>query len=128
MNDKTDISSHLLEEARSVIHDPAHLGVLPCEPRHGGIYPKVDLAIWLRSCIKEVSVPIEGQVRGSIPQWITGEFLQNGPGKFYFGEDVFKHLFDGSALLQKYSIEKGKVYYQCRLFHFQFYMFLDKLW
>ena len=27
--------------------------------------------------------------------------VQNGPGKFSFGNDVFKHLFDGSALLQK---------------------------
>lgn len=80
MDETVDISSHLLDEARSVIHDPAHLGVLPCESRHGGIYPKVDLAIWLRSCIKEVSVPIEGQVRGTIPHWITGDFLQNGPG------------------------------------------------
>ena len=82
----------------------------------GGEYPKVDLGIWLRSCIKEVTVPIEGRVSGKIPTWITGELLQNGPGKFYFGEDVFKHLFDGSALLQKYSISQGKVHYQCRYF------------
>ena len=87
--------------------------------RQNGFYPKVDLAIWLRSCIKEVSVPLEGKVQGLIPHWITGDLLQNGPGKFYFGEDVFKHLFDGSALLQKYSIHKGKVHYQCRWILFQ---------
>jgi hypothetical protein len=86
MSDHSDITSHLLDEARDVVHDPEHLGVLPCEPRDGGMYPKVDLAIWLRSCIKEVSVPIEGQVRGTIPKWISGELLQNGPGKFYFGQ------------------------------------------
>ena len=29
-------------------------------------------------------------------------------------QDVFQHLFDGSALVQKYAIENGEVYYQCR--------------
>ena len=39
----------------------------------------------------------------------------NGPGKFYYGADVFQHLFDGSALIQKYAIAKdGQVYYQCK--------------
>ena len=39
----------------------------------------------------------------------------NGPGKFYYGSDVFQHLFDGSALIQKYAIAKdGQVYYQCK--------------
>ncbi len=29
------------------------IGVLPCEPRQGGLYPRVDLSIWLRSCVEE---------------------------------------------------------------------------
>ena len=35
--------------------------------------------------------------------------VQNGPGKFSFGPDVFQHLFDGSALLQKenFNITSG---------------------
>ena len=46
---------------------------------------------------------------GTIPPWLEGNFLQNGPGKFYFGaNDVFQHLFDGSALVQKYIGEKSK--------------------
>ena len=91
------------------------LGILPCQTKETGFYPKVDLAIWLRSCISEVEHALEGNVKGCIPRWLCGNLLQNGPGKFYFGEnDVFKHLFDGSALLQKYSIKDGKVSYQCR--------------
>ena len=44
-----------------------------------------------------------------------GELLMNGPGKFYFGNDVFQHLFDGSALVQKYAVgQDGQVYYQCK--------------
>ena len=43
-----------------------------------------------------------------------GDLLMNGPGKFYFGQDVFQHLFDGSALIQKFGISNGEVHYQCR--------------
>ncbi len=28
-------------------------GLLPYERKEGGLYPKVDLGIWLRSCVKE---------------------------------------------------------------------------
>ena len=40
--------------------------------------------------------------------------MQNGPGKFSFGTDVFKHLFDGSALVRKFKIADGEVSYQCQ--------------
>jgi len=71
-----EISEQLLKEAQRAIHDPLTLGILPYEPRENGLYPKVDLGIWLRSCIKEVAVPMEGKVVGIIPSWITGDFLQ----------------------------------------------------
>lgn len=28
-------------------------GVLPCQPKETGLYPNVDLSIWLRSCVQE---------------------------------------------------------------------------
>ena len=90
------------------------IGILPCEDRHGGLYPNVDLSIWLRSCIKEVVQPKKGKLTGLIPAWLKGDLLMNGPGKFYFGQDVFQHLFDGSALVQKFAISEGEVHYQCR--------------
>ena len=40
--------------------------------------------------------------------------VQNGPGKFYFGSDVFRHLFDGSALVRKFFISEGEVTYKCQ--------------
>ena len=62
-----------------------------------------------------MSVPKRGQLIGRIPKWVKGDLLMNGPGKFYYGTDVFQHLFDGSALIQKYAIaEDGEVYYQCK--------------
>ena len=40
--------------------------------------------------------------------------VQNGPGKFSFGSAVFRHLFDGSALVRKFNIADGEVSYQCQ--------------
>ena len=51
---------------------------------------------------------------GTIPHWIKGSFVQNGPGNFTFGSDVFRHLFDGSALVRKFNIADGNVTYQCK--------------
>ena len=51
---------------------------------------------------------------GEIPEWLEGRLIQNGPGKFSFGNDVFNHLFDGSALLQQFSIKNGEATYMCR--------------
>ena len=92
------------------VHGP-HKGILPCQERSGGHYPLVDMSIWLRSCTHEVADPVMAtRTTGTIPAWLEGNFLQNGPGKFYFGaNDVFQHLFDGSALVQKYIGEKSNV-------------------
>lgn len=110
---KESLGPYLGDEARKVPND-GYLGVLPCEDRESGLYPNVDLSIWLRSCISEQEKPLEGIVKGQIPEWILGSFLQNGPGKFFYGDKIVRHLFDGAALVQKYHIEEGKVMYQCR--------------
>jgi len=112
--DEYDISRILEKEAEVSLHGP-YKGILPCQERAGGYYPLVDMSIWLRSCTHEVTDPVLGKVTGTIPEWLEGNFLQNGPGKFYFGaNDVFNHLFDGSALVQKYVVRNGQVSYQCR--------------
>ncbi|XP_002732624.1 carotenoid-cleaving dioxygenase, mitochondrial-like, partial [Saccoglossus kowalevskii] len=50
----------------------------------------------------------------TIPEWLNGSFLRNGPGLFEIGEDSFNHLFDGMALLHKFTVKDGKVTYQNR--------------
>ena len=67
-----------------------------------------------RSCQEENMKPLLGNKYGLIPNWINGSLVQNGPGKFSFGSDVFKHLFDGSALVRKFKIADGEVSYQCQ--------------
>jgi len=35
--------------------------------------------------VEETPEPIATEVQGTIPSWINGNFLRNGPGKFEFG-------------------------------------------
>lgn len=35
--------------------------------------------------VEETPEPISTDVHGTIPSWINGSFLRNGPGKFEFG-------------------------------------------
>lgn len=59
------------------------------------------------------SLPIEG----SIPEWLTGTLLRNGPAKFEVGERQLRHWFDGLAMLHKFSFGGGRVSYANRFLH-----------
>ncbi|RWS08685.1 beta:beta-carotene 9' [Dinothrombium tinctorium] len=45
---------------------------------------------------------------------VEGSLIRNGPGKQRIGCDEFKHMFDGSALIRKFDIENGRVFYRSR--------------
>ncbi|XP_061557691.1 carotenoid-cleaving dioxygenase, mitochondrial-like isoform X1 [Phycodurus eques] len=64
--------------------------------------------------VAETPDPIPAEVQGTIPLWISGSLLRNGPGKFEFGDTHFNHWFDGMAMLHKFKIEKGQVTYTSR--------------
>lgn len=49
--------------------------------------------------------PVDAAVEGKIPAWLHGSYIRNGPGTFR----GMKHLFDGYAMLVKFSFEDGKV-------------------
>lgn len=70
--------------------------------------------MWLRSCVKEITEPLEGHVIGTIPTWLNGSLLRNGPGSWKVGDASFQHLFDCSALLHRFAIHNGNVTYQNR--------------
>ncbi|CAL8350585.1 unnamed protein product [Lota lota] len=57
---------------------------------------------------------IHTTVTGTIPDWISGNFLRNGPGKFEIGNQTLNHWFDGMALLHQFKISKGRVTYRSR--------------
>ncbi|XP_005808562.2 beta,beta-carotene 9',10'-oxygenase-like isoform X2 [Xiphophorus maculatus] len=63
---------------------------------------------------EETPDPIPTTTKGTIPAWINGSFLRNGPGKFEFGEDRYDHWFDGMALMHRFHICEGSVTYSSR--------------
>lgn len=63
---------------------------------------------------KETPTSVESKIIGTIPDWISGDFFRNGPGKFDVGDDQVGHMFDGFALMHKFEIAKGKVFYSSR--------------
>ncbi|XP_067124559.1 carotenoid-cleaving dioxygenase, mitochondrial-like [Centruroides vittatus] len=70
-----------------------------------------------RSCKKDVVEPIEGTVTGEIPTWLKGCLIRNGGGAYEVGQDKYKHVFDGLALMHKFNIVDGSVTYQNRFLH-----------
>ncbi|KAF6214118.1 hypothetical protein GE061_011849 [Apolygus lucorum] len=85
------------------------------------VLPHCDLTVWLRDCKGDITVPIEGDSMGSIPHWLQGNLLRNGPGVLSIGQDQFNHLFDSSAVIHRFSIRKGKVTYQCKFLRSETY-------
>ncbi|KAK7883185.1 hypothetical protein WMY93_029359 [Mugilogobius chulae] len=64
--------------------------------------------------VEETPEPIPTNIKGKIPEWINGNFLRNGPGKFEIGNQKFNHWFDGMALLHQFKIANGEVTYKSR--------------
>ncbi|KAM6969814.1 carotenoid-cleaving dioxygenase, mitochondrial-like [Aplochiton taeniatus] len=64
--------------------------------------------------VEETPEPIATETQGTIPSWIHGSLLRNGPGKFEFGNDHYNHWFDGMALLHQFKIVDGRVTYKSR--------------
>uniref|UniRef100_A0A3Q1CEK9 Beta-carotene oxygenase 2b n=1 Tax=Amphiprion ocellaris TaxID=80972 RepID=A0A3Q1CEK9_AMPOC len=64
--------------------------------------------------VEDTPEPISTRISGTIPEWINGNFLRNGPGKFEIGDQKFNHWFDGMALLHQFKISNGQVTYKSR--------------
>ena len=45
---------------------------------------------------------------GTIPPWLSGRLIRNGPGRFEVGDTKYGHLFDGLALIHSFTIDQGK--------------------
>ncbi|XP_076867979.1 carotenoid-cleaving dioxygenase, mitochondrial isoform X3 [Brachyhypopomus gauderio] len=77
--------------------------------------------VWGLQCIEplvrsveENPEPVPTTVKGTIPAWVRGSLLRNGPGKFEFGNQHFNHWFDGMALMHRFQITNGHVTYSSR--------------
>lgn len=72
--------------------------------------------------------PFEGRVAahecpvaGTIPGWLDGRLLRNGPGAFRAGDRDVNHWFDGFALLRAFEIADGGVTYRARFLESEAY-------
>ncbi len=50
-------------------------------------------------------------VTGTIPEWVQGTLVRNGPGTFRVGDRQYRHWFDGLAMLHKFSFSGNQVSY-----------------
>jgi carotenoid cleavage dioxygenase-like enzyme len=74
-----------------------------------------------RSILKGQESPIEVAVKGTIPNWVNGTLFRNGPGRYRFGNNVYKHTFDGAAVVNKFQIQNGAVSFSNRLLNTNMY-------
>ena len=57
-----------------------------------------------KSCLVDINIH---SCPGSIPPWVSGRLLRNGPGMFEVGNTKHSHWFDGLALLHSFTIANG---------------------
>ena len=60
-------------------------------------------------------------VEGSIPDWLSGTLVRNGPALFEAGERRVNHWFDGLAMLRRYRIQDGELRYSNRFLRSEAY-------
>ena len=49
------------------------------------------------------AVPLD--VTGTLPKWLAGAVVRNGPGRFTTAKQNCSHLFDGMALLSRFEVD-----------------------
>ena len=64
-----------------------------------------------------VAQEVEAPVTGSLPPWLSGTLLRNGPAQFEVGKDAYRHWFDGLAQLHRFHISAGSVRYSSQPLH-----------
>ncbi|TSL68245.1 Beta,beta-carotene 15,15'-dioxygenase [Bagarius yarrelli] len=72
--------------------------------------------------IPETPEPLKAEVSGSIPLWLQGTLLRNGPGLFSIGNTSFNHWFDGMSLIHSFTFKHGEVYYRSKFLRSNTYL------
>ncbi|XP_076143131.1 beta,beta-carotene 15,15'-dioxygenase [Alosa pseudoharengus] len=63
---------------------------------------------------KETPEPVKAKISGTVPDWLQGTLVRNGPGMFSVGDTAYKHWFDGMSLLHSFTFKDGDVYYRSK--------------
>ncbi|CAK6983320.1 beta%2Cbeta-carotene 15,15'-dioxygenase [Scomber scombrus] len=63
---------------------------------------------------KETPEPVKAQITGSLPAWLQGTLLRNGPALFSVGTSEYNHWFDGMSLIHSFTFSNGEVHYRSK--------------
>ncbi|XP_029282574.1 beta,beta-carotene 15,15'-dioxygenase [Cottoperca gobio] len=63
---------------------------------------------------EESPEPVKAEVKGSLPAWLQGTLLRNGPGLFSVGKSEYNHWFDGMSLIHSFTFCNGVVTYRSK--------------
>ncbi|XP_038142692.1 beta,beta-carotene 15,15'-dioxygenase [Cyprinodon tularosa] len=58
--------------------------------------------------------PFKTDIKGSVPNWLQGTLLRNGPGIFSVGDTSYEHWFDGMSLITSFSFKDGEITHRSR--------------
>lgn len=62
------------------------------------------------------------KVDGSLPTWLSGKLVRNGPALFEAGNTKLRHWFDGYGVLHGFMITDGTIYYQSKFIQSEEYL------
>ncbi|MBD3386020.1 hypothetical protein GF407_13980 [candidate division KSB1 bacterium] len=62
----------------------------------------------------EETTRVQLKIEGKLPSWLKITLFRNGPGTFEVNGERYRHWFDGLAMLHKFVIEDGAVFYTNR--------------
>jgi carotenoid cleavage dioxygenase-like enzyme len=77
------------------------------------VMPIAPYGLGFTSLDREVSVDAL-PISGTLPPWLSGSLLRNGPARFEIGADRYRHWFDGLAMLHRFTVAGGRVSYANR--------------
>lgn len=80
-----------------------------------------DYAVGFADQPSEVSID-ELPTSGTVPDWLTGDLIRNGPAKWRVGDKRMNHWFDGMAMLHRFAINDGTVSYANKFLRSQDYL------
>lgn len=79
----------------------------------GPLPPKDELPLFMTLDEKNhMEKPVEPVITGDVPNWLTGSLYRNGSGIYHMGNDSWNHLFDGFAVIHRWTVHDGKVTFQ----------------
>ncbi len=81
---------------------------------------KISDLLLFTSLKSEIVLP-DLEIQGSMPEWLEGTLVRNGPALFEIENDSVTHPFDGLAMLHMFSLKDGKVAYANKFLESNYY-------